>query len=272
MTDVDPLLADFASKSPGAFASTLSRGQADDIAAILQKLPPSLAAAITSRLPQARIDAIVDSGDAALADWLAESTLDDAVRLLGRLPRDRGLALVNSLQSRKRRHKLLQYLHYPPHTVGALVSDVLIRFGADTQARDVLREFRSFETDYSRPIVILHVDGRYLGLLDLAKLLARDPPKGRIREYTLSAPALRPEWTLSSAVQDPGWHSHNWLPVIDHEERLLGGVSRLEMFSAAERQSGNARRDNDLFTSLMTDMMVVLGDLVERILTRRQAS
>lgn len=269
MADVDPLLADFARQSPSEFARMLGRGEPDDIAALLEKLPPSSKAAIVSRLTPTRVDAILALGDSTMGEWLNDSPLDDAIRLLGRLPRERCLPLVNSLKNYKRRQKLLQYLHYPAHTLGALVSDALIRFGADVPATEVLQDIRKIGADKERPIVILHKDGRYLGLLDLTKLIAHETPTGPIRDYASIAPALRPETTLSSAQQDPSWHTYNWLPVIDREQRLLGGVSRRALFTAAERQIGSVRRESDLFTGLMTDMVIVLSDLLERILARR---
>ncbi len=270
MANLDPVSADFARKHPGTFAKVLGKGEVLDIVRVLKQMPPSVAASVVARLPSSRAGAVVKSSQELLSAWLAEASYDDALTLLGHMPREKCLSLVNSLASRERRRKLLQFLKYPTHCVGALVTDVFVRISADMPAMDALRELRALKTDNPGPIVVLQSDGRYLGLLDLWRLLARDPPTGILRDYVSRVPAMLPETPLTSAALDTNWQRYNWLPVIDHEQRVLGGVSRDRIFAATATQA-RAHGGQEILTSLATEMLRLIGALLDRILGGRTA-
>lgn len=170
MADTDILNADFARKHPDKFARLLGRGDANEISQVLNKLPKPVAASIVSRLPASRIDLLLSTGEADAGHWLADAPFNDAVALLSRIPRERSLVLVNSLKNRERRRRLLQYLKYPAHSVGALVTDAPVRVGSETQVEEVLAELRTFDRDKPRPVVVSHPDGTYCGVLDAWRL------------------------------------------------------------------------------------------------------
>jgi len=272
MSEDDLLNADFARKHPDMFARILGRGEPAEIADVLQSMPRALSASIASRLPASRISALLASGDDVEARWLADAPLDDAKTLLSRIPRERSLALVNSLSDRTRQRKLLQHLNYPSHSVGALVVDVPVRFTADEKTVDVLAELRTIATGFPGLVAIVRPDGRFLGVLNLWSLLVDPAPGGSIRDFTVSMPTLHPETSLASAVEDKDWQNHNFIPVVDHEERLLGSVSRATLFSATERPDERMRPTMDLFASLTKDVIHLFGELFDWALSRRSAS
>lgn len=272
MAEDDLLTTDFARKHPEAFARILGRGETAEIAAILESMPAATSASIASRLPASRISALLISGDNVAGRWLANATLDDAKTLLSRIPRERSLTLVNSIADRTRQRKLLQYLHYPAHSVGALVVDVPVRFSSDSPAADVIAELRTINTGFPGLVAIVRPDGRFLGALDIWALLVSVAPGGSIRDFTVSTPAIHPETSLVSAVADEDWHSHNLLPVVDHEEHLLGSVSRATLFAAIERSEERARPTTDLVLALTSDVIRLFGDMLERIISRRSTS
>ncbi len=272
MADIDALSAEFARRHPRAFAEILGRGELLDILRVLKHMPSALAASICARLPSSRIDAVLAYSQDATAQWLADASSDDALTLIGRMPRENSLALVNSLKNRERRRKLLQFLRYPTHSVGALVSDVLVRVSADMLALDALEELRALKVDDPGPVVVLHADGRYLGLLDMWRLLARDPPTGVVREYVAEVPAIFPETSLASAALDTNWHQHNWRPVVDHEQRVLGGVTRDRIIGSMATSPAHSQLGQELLTSLVTEMVRILGALLDRVMGGRSAS
>lgn len=269
MADTDLLNADFARKHPGKFARLLGRGDTADIVRVLKKLPRAVAASIVARLPASRIDLLVGTGESGVGHWLADAPFDDAVALLSRIPRERCLVLVNSLQARERQRRLLQYLKYPPHSVGALVTDAPFRVSADTDVADVLAELRTFERDRPQPVVVASADGKYFGMLDAWRLLTGDSVHGPVAEFVVHVPAIYPETSLAAAVQDPGWNAHSWLPVVDHERRLLGGVSRAHLLAAASKYAHNARPSRDILSVLIGDVVHLFGELLTRSLSRR---
>lgn len=269
MADTDVLNADFARKYPDKFARLLGRGDANEITQVLERLPKSVAASVVSRLPASRIDLLLGTGEIDAGHWLADAPFNDAVALLSRIPRERSLVLVNSLTNRERRRRLLQYLKYPAHSVGALVTDAPIRISSDTQVADVLSELRTLDRDATRPVVVVHPDGTYCGVLDAWRLLTGGPAAGAIAEFAVQVPAMHPETSLAAAVKDPGWNDNNWLPVIDHERRILGGVLRSSVFAAASQFVHEAHPGRDILSVLVGDVVYLFGELLTRSLSKR---
>ena len=269
MADSDVLNADFARKYPDKFARLLGRGDGNEIAQVLEKLPRPIAASVVARLPASRIDILLGAGESDAAEWLADAPFNDAIALLSRIPRERSLALVNSLKNRERRRRLLQYLKYPAHSVGALVTDTPVRVGSDTLVEDVLAELRTFDRDEPRPVVVAAPDGTYFGMLDPWRLLTGERPHGTVAEFVAKVPAIHPETSLAAAAKDPGWSDHNWLPVIDHERRVLGGVSRSSVVAAAARLAHDARPGRDVLSVLIGDVVHLFGELLTRSLAKR---
>ena len=271
MSKLDPISEDFANRHPDSFARVLARRGAPEVAALLNGMPSALAGSVASRLSAPKLAAILATGKVSPGLWLAEAGYDDVLKLLSHLPRDQCLTLVNSLENAERRRRLLRYLRYPAHSVGAVVTDVFARLDADTPAVDALAELRLLDSDRHGPVVVLEADGRYLGTLDLWRLLKRDPPAGPVRGYVLRTPVLHPEVSLAAAAGDPGWHGHNWMPALDHEGRLLGGVWRQRVLDAVAGDGHRVTGATDIVTSLSGDMFRVFGALLERVLARRES-
>lgn len=271
MADVDVLNADFARNDPEAFARILARGDAVEISEVLERLPPAVAASVVSRLPVPLIEDLIDHNEDAFNTWLVDTPIDTAIALLGRVPREMSLALVNSLGDRIRRRRFLQYLRYPTHSVGALVSDVPLKFRSDAPAEEALEELRELGGEDPGPAVVVLEDGSYLGLLDLWKLLTGTPVTGAVSNYVLAASPLHAETPAASAISDPNWNKHNWLPVVDYEGRILGGVTRARLFGAIEHRVSERVRGS-LFTLLLSEMLYVTGQLVSRASVRRKSS
>lgn len=272
MADIDPLSLDFATRHPDSFGRIIGRGEAEESSEILEKLPPQIKASIISRLPAARIEQLLNSGRHDPEEWLVDAPFDDALNLLSRIPRDRRLAVVNSLGDRGRRQRLLRHQQYPAHCAGSITRDIRMRISADALAADVLTELRDLQGEDPGPLVVVDADGAYLGVVDRWRLIIGDPPVGRVRDYAIDVRPIRPETPIASVAQNEDWHVRNWLPVVDHRKRVLGGVSRATVFRATRQQADSKRGLGDLFVDLAADLVYVLGSLVERIITRRSAS
>lgn len=269
MADIDPLSLDFAVRHPDAFARVLGRGEMDEIERVVETLPAERKATIVARLPAPIVMQLLESERHAPSEWLVDARFDDAVTLLSRLPREKRLALVNGLRDRDRQRQLLRHQQYPAHTVGALVGDIPLRLGAEYPAADVVAELRELDAEGQGPVVIVDADGRYLGVLDRWRLLMRTPPTGKVVDYLVEVRAVRPETPISAVALDEQWHTRNWLPVIDHRDRVLGVVSREKVFRAAGAQSESVRRASDVLIDLLADLVRVCDAVLMRTLSRR---
>lgn len=269
MADIDPLNLDFAKRHPDTFATVLGRAEAEEIDKVVLALPVNLRAAVAARLPSVHVARLLQGDDNDAAEWLARAEFEDAVGLLSRLPRERRLALVNALENPDRKRRLLRLQQYPGHSVGALVGDVPMRIGANADAGDVLAELRTIELDDPGPLVVVDKSGRYVGIVDRWRLLMANPPTGTVRDYVADVAALRPETPIEVAAELPDWHTRNWLPVVDHEQYVLGGVSRARVFTALRDHDGK-RRHGGVFGELFADLAHLFGAALDAMLAGRR--
>ena len=268
MDDIDRLSLDFAVRHPDSFARILGRGPLDECEHIIESLPADRKAAIVARLPANRIRQLLESAQRQATDWLVDAPFDDAVTLLSRIPREDRLVLVNTIGDRDRRRQLLRHLQYPAHSVGSLVVDIPLRLTAGSPAKDVVDELRDLDTDARGPVVIVDAHGRYRGVLDRLQLLQRSPPTGRVDDYRIAVNALRPETPVAAVAMIDAWHSRNWVPVIDHRERVIGAVSREKVFRAVDSYPGSAAGRDDILLELLADFVYLCEDVLVKTVSR----
>lgn len=268
MTDIDRLSADFATRHPDLFAQVLGRGEFNQCEQIVASLPADKKAGIVARLPAPHIRQLLDSPDQQPVSWLADAPFDDAVNLLSRLSRERRLALVNGLADSDRQRDLLRQQQYPRHSIGALVADVPLLLAEVSQAKDVVNDLRGLDPDSIGPIVVVDIYGRYRGILDRWRLLLREPPVGQVEDFLIPLVPIRPESPVTAVSMDDEWHRRNWMPVVDHERRVLGVVSREKVMRAASDHADSAQRSGDFFLELLDDLVFLAERMLRALLTR----
>jgi CBS domain-containing protein len=271
MADEDPLTADFAAKFPDSFARVLGRADTDDIVTVLDKLPATLRASIAARLAVTHLSGLLDAEGVAPETWLLDASFDDAVMLLSRLPRERRLPMVNSLGNRSLRQRLLRHLQFPTHSVGALVGDIRLHISLHANVEDVVDELRDAAGDEPEPVVVVDSDGRYVGMLHLWRVLVSAHAVGRIQDYVQEVAPLHPEIAISDALHNEGWLRHNWLPVVDHRQRVLGSVSRAKLFQATSDSPARHHGSAHVFVKVVAEAVYVLGALFSRLIVRGNA-
>ena len=272
MDEIDRLSLDFAARHPDSFARILGRGAFDECEAVIESLPADRKAAIVARLPAARIRQLLDSERHVTTDWLTDAPFDDAATLLSRISREKRLALVNSLGDRDRQRQLLRHLQYPAHTVGALVVDIPLRLSAESLAKDVVDDLRELGTDAEGPVVIVDAEGHYIGVLDRLQLLLRSPPTGQVDDYRVAVKAIRPETPVSAVAMIDAWHTRSWLPVVDHQNRVLGAVSREKVLRAVGSHPGSPTGGGDILLDLLADVVYLSEAVLLKALSRIDAT
>ena len=271
MTDV--LLVDFARNDQERFAAALGQESYEELLDILIQLPAELAVPVAARLPYRQLIQLVGNEADRVTSWLGSARVDDAALLIGRLPRERGIGLVNDMVDNERRRRLLQFLHFPAHCVGSVVTTAMVQVVEDAPVAEALAELRDADSAADRsgeiPVVVLDGSGRYSGKLDLWRLLLDRNLTGQVRNYVLPAPTLRAEINLGGVRELAEWHEHLWLAVVDHEDRVLGVVSR----SRIEESAADYDSRGDLLIDNVADagsqLIRVSGGLLTRLLVER---
>lgn len=269
MTEVDPIVADFAGRFPDSFTRALRQGSDEQISAIVKTLPPQTIASVVARLPAARLLALLESGEHSPQAWLQDAPFDDAVMLLSRMKRERRIALIDSLEDRGLQRRFMRHQQYPTHSAGFFVEDVLLRIEIDTPASAALDDLRGLHRDDMPLLVVVDEAGRYAGVLRPWQLISYQSSDRRLSEHVEHIQPISPETPVVAAAGHEGWLEHNWLPVVDNKQRILGALSRATVFRAARQNSPSRQGTTSLLFELVDALARTLGEMLEGILARR---
>jgi magnesium transporter len=269
MIEADPVMADFAEQFPDSFARALRQGSDEQISAVFMSLPTEAVAAIAARLPAARLRALLDSEEHSPQTWLEDAPFDDAIMLLSRMRRERRIALIGKLGNRKLQRRLMRHQQYPRHSSGFYVEDVFLRIDIDMPASEAINELRNVDQDELPLIVVVDAAGRYAGVLKPWQLMSKRLSSQRLSEHVEHILPIAPETPVVAAAEHEGWLEHNWLPVVDNKQRILGALSRAAVFRAASRVSPSQQGTTALLLELAGGITHTLGEILEAVLGRR---
>lgn len=269
MTETDPVIADFAGRFPDSFARALKQGSDEQISAIVGTLPPRTIAAVAARLPATRLLALLESGQHSARSWLEAAPFDDAVMLLSRMRRERRIALIDSLEDHGLQRRLMRHQRYPTHSAGFFVEDALLRIDMDSPVSAALDELRSLDRDELPLLVVVDAAGHYAGVLKPWQLVSNRLSGRRPAELAEYIQPISPETPVVAAAAHEGWLEHNWLPVVDNKQRILGSLSRSAVLRAAGRIAPARQRPASILLELVEEMTLALGKMLEGLLARR---
>lgn len=258
------LVLDFARRDPTNFAAALEQSTVVEIAKILERLPNALAASVVARLSPQKAESLLLESSAVQLEWIADSTLEDAKAILVRLPKSRRKSLVKQLPSKSHRVYLQRFLNYPKHSLGRYVSNQIITVALDMSTGDVIDLIKSSSSGL--PVVVTDAQSHYVGLLDARQVIegTSDVP---IHKYIDRVSPLLAELSLVDAVEVQQWRRNSILAVIDHEEHVLGVISRDSLLSSLDISPEIPKPINSVLTvfQLYIRVLVKLSETLFRI-------
>lgn len=266
MTDPNPLALAYARAYPGELAGFLVGHQAAAVPEIVAGLPGAEAAALVARLPQGHAERVLSVSDEAdISGWLDAASLDDGVAVALRVPDGRRSAVLDAMDNSRAREAIRRVLVYPVTTVGALTDPSAVHLRADMPLSEAIVALRDDRRGTERAVWLVDDKGCFAGQLDLQQALVAHSDRQPLSDWCIGLRPLRAESTLAAARDVPEWMKHAELPVVDHQERLLGTVSRERLVQAlggAMADSPGLMEDvGDLVRQYFNVMGTVLGDL-----------
>jgi Mg/Co/Ni transporter MgtE len=266
MSDLDRLTLTYAREFPEEFATAASAAPRVELLELLQKLPADVAIGVVARLSVSAFRDVCTELKNPLSNWLNSAKFDDSVALLTRLPRREQIALVAAVVDRATRRRLRQFLNFPAHSVGSLAVELPLRIAEQTPLAELLQELRELDDRNETPVVVTGSQGQYVGVLDVWRLALVVGEHGRVRDVCRWVNPVLPEVSLASARELVQWNRFDWLPVVDHEQRILGFVRHQQVFGIREMESSEAEIIGDSLVVLGSRYFTVLGRLLERML------
>ncbi len=262
------LLAGYARRRPAEFANAVARAGAAAANTLLDGLSDDVLPAVAVHLPQAIAMQLLDrSTDDRLVRWLAEADLDTAVRLARRIGQQRRHDLARRLPARRRRD-VDRYCSCPDGSVGAHVDTRFESVSDAATVADAVRALGSRQTRDRAPLLVVDVQGRFVGWLDAQKALLRGPG-GSVRDCVTPVRPVPAHSELLNARLMFTARDESWLPVVDVRSRPIGLLhrSRLPDGSAPPASSAPA-----LLATLTAAMFSLLTELPALVVARKEES
>jgi Mg/Co/Ni transporter MgtE len=268
MNESDRLTLAYANRYPEQFAAEIATAANAEQLEVLLGLPAAAAARVTARLPASAFMQICRQQRDQLITWLNAASFDDAVALLARIPRPDQRTLVSLIVDRATRRRVRQFLNFPAHSVGAVAAEVPVMVQADTPCQDLLTELISLGSRREQPIVLTDSEGRYSGILSVWRLALTADKSTTVKDCSLSnIEPVQPEMSVLSARNLRQWQHHAWLPVVDHEQRVLGFVTREQILGTSETIHSDAEIFRESIAVLCLRYFEVMAELLERLFT-----
>jgi len=175
---------------------------------------------------EVRADLIRDMEDEDLVAATENLEVDDLADLLRELPEHVHRQVLRSMDSRDR-ERLNAVLAYEPDTAGGLMNTDTVSVRPDVTLETVLRylRMRGDVPENTDSLFVVNRHDRYLGSLDLARLLTEDPERavGEVMDTETAgiAPTM-PATEVAGLFEDRDLLS---AAVVDDDGRLLGRVT-----------------------------------------------
>lgn len=233
------LLSAFATQEPERFAELLgASGDVNSTLAILTDIPDGMECDVVARLAPEAIERLLNGlADPVLVRWLESAPLDAGRRLLSHISDERSTRLINGVSDRPKRRGLRRLAGYPAKSIGALVQSKLTAIKEDVPAADIGNEVRRQGDTSEGPIVIENSDGMLKGVLDLSRLMQNSDAPATAGDFCIPVRPVYPDSHYSTLEDPAAWAGMTSLPVVDHQGRPIGYVTRAT-FDTVTRAKG----------------------------------
>jgi magnesium transporter len=223
-------------------SSVLRAVPARTAAGVLGALTPPFAAAVLAQL-----------GDEHVPPIVAAMPMDDAVTVFRALPPAQREPLL-ALLGEDARESLSRALPYPDGTAGAIMDPSVMRLPEEILVAEAYARLRGSARGLLYYLYVIDGEQRLVGVLDIPELMLARPrdPISAVMHRTVDRLSA---WTPVSLVRDhPGWREYHAMPVVDEQDRLVGGI-RYQTLRRLEREASGVDTDPSALT------MHALGEL-----------
>lgn len=163
-------------------------------------------------------------------------------------------------------------LRYRLSVIGAWLNPTILVLPLDCRIADAKeRLLADGFADYHR-IYVVDANRRLKGFVRMIRLMQGDNAR-QLSEFLESLPTpLRANATLEMALDDPNWRNHDYLPVLDRQENLIGILRYADLRAAVSKPKLQAL-NGDLpgtFLDLAETCYLGLADVMNSSLSSQQ--
>jgi magnesium transporter len=235
------LLEPYLQLHPADLADRLQRLALDEAHAVLRLLPADHAAAALAEIEKERLPEFLNAlDDRVLAAILERMAASDAADLLQQLPAPRRRDVLATLHA-ETADAVRALLHHPEDTAGGIMSNRFIALREDMtvdQVRDLLRakaqEERVEDVAY---LYVVDDAQRLVGIVSLRDLVFRRADRRMSEIMKREVASVRAEADQEELARQFEHYHYLGLPVLDHDERLVGVVRASDALEIARQEA-----------------------------------
>lgn len=224
MSADERLAVDFLARHPDDAARVVERADPADAAALLASLPPEVSAGIFAVLGPtpagACIAALPDDAFAGIVSALPLAAAATAMRRLDAARREPVLASISA----DRAGQLRRLLAYPEHSAGALADPLVLALAEDITVAEAQRRLRGSSLHLYYYVYILSRDGRLVGALNVAELMAAQTKATLASVMRRDVVRVDAHTSFATIGALPAWRDFDALPVVDTEGQFIGAI------------------------------------------------
>lgn len=246
-------------------------------AALLQEFTPQEAAHFLAQLPLS----IVTTTLATMASWpaariISELPISLSSQVLGELNTARSETLLRLIKDEQRAEILKQLprstaksfnlkLAYPLGTVGAWMDTSTPYFTPESSVADCLDFIKRRQSHVDGVVTVVDEFRHFVGLVNLDSLLISDAKQSLANLINTEVTPLPAKAILWEIKQHPAWSHFPTLPVIDHQQHILGTLSHSALIEGTKKtiqQHGKTQRFS-IMSHMGRAFLVALSGLIQ---------
>ena len=239
----------FAEIDPGGFARLLGQSaDAHEMLLMLDGIFDGMECSIVAHLAPDSAERLLSTAtDIQLSEWIETASIDDGRRLLGRLGRERAARVISSIGNRSRRRDLRRLSGYPPGSIGELAQFGTVTVSQNDSPDEVESAIGLAGGSSGCPVIVTRRDGGVLGMLDVWRFVQNRNSNLPASELTIPVEPLHAGTPVESARLPAEWNQLTCLPVVDHQGRPIGFITR----TALERAGGSKGQGSTFLGSVV---------------------
>ena len=239
------------SQVPGALEGLISGYHPIDIAFAMRELDPDEREVLFRLLDNVEAGVVLEEVDDEIGADLAEATEDaELAEIIDAMPPDAGSDMVSQLDEQTA-HRVLErisdeeseelrgLLQFGPETAGGIMTPEVLQAPPDLTPADVIAHLRSQKVEpqvLSYIYVVEENSRRLLGVLSIPELITAPPDQSLSQSMVTDVVTVHPDTDQSEVVRLVDKYDLMALPVVAHDNRLLGVVTIDDVIDAMQQE------------------------------------
>jgi len=245
----DPVTKGYIALYPAEAARILARLDSRDSKAILEVMPPQLAANVLEHMTPSSAGRCLEQLTVKTGgEILARMPVTAAVAPLRLMQRDQ-LKEWLAVMPRHAAARLRLRLRYSETVIGAFVDADVVTFMPDHRVGDALSTFRRASQRTGQTIYVLDARRHLAGVVDLSDLLGERDRSLIQRVMRPASIVLNARAAIQTVTNHSAWLTHDSLPVVNRDDVFLGVLPRSKVIEGEQQLLTEVADRNELATT-----------------------